>query len=75
MAVNILQTSHAQNQEDTELVLLREITEFGNTTCLQMAARFNQKYFISNLCCQSLLAKIWYGQIFVDVPIKNVRNF
>ncbi len=75
MAVNILQTSYEHNQEEAELLLLREIHEYGNTTCLQIAAMSDHKHFVSNLCCQSLLAKIWYGQIFADVPIKNVLFF
>jgi hypothetical protein len=71
-ATNMLQASYERNPDDAELLLLREVPEFGNTTPLQIAAMSDHKNFLSNQSCQQLLAKIWFGQIFVDAPLFNV---
>jgi hypothetical protein len=74
MASSILQESFERNPDDAELLLLREIPEFESTTPLQIAAMSDQMNFVSNQGCQQLLAKIWYGQIFADAPLLNVKS-
>ena len=67
-----MQSCFEKNPDDAELLLLRQIPEFGNSTSLQIAAMSDHKNFVSNPSCQQLLAKIWFGQIFVDAPLFNV---
>jgi hypothetical protein len=75
MAVDILQECYEANQEDAELILLRQIPELGNSTALQIAYIAGDKNFVSSSCYQLLLAKLWYGQIYLDEPALNVRIF
>ena len=68
MATNILQTCYESNPDDAQLILLRGVNEFNNVTPLQISEFADSKSFLSSVPCQSLLAKIWYGQIFIDAP-------
>lgn len=72
MATDILQQCFAENQDDALMVLLRQIPEFGNSTALQIAYVSDDKTFVSSACYQLLLAKLWYGQIYLDAPALNV---
>ena len=64
----MLQSCHENNQEDAQLLLLRGVEEFENVTPLQVSEIADSKSFLNSTCTQSLLAKIWYGQIYVDAP-------
>ena len=75
LAVNVLKSCYEANQDDAQLLLLREIPEYGNSTALQIAASANDTNLVGCACSQSLLAKIWYGQIFADAPNINVIFF
>lgn len=72
MALDILETSSEENQDDAQLILLRQIPEFGNSNALQIAYTAEDKNFVSSPCYQLLLAKLWYGQIYLDAPTLNV---
>ena len=57
------------------MLLLREIPEFGDSTPLEVAVLAEDKIFVSSPCCQSLLMKIWFGQISKDTPGINVKYY
>lgn len=56
-----------------QMLLLREIPEYGYVNALQVASIADDINFMSTNSCQSLLAKIWYGQVFRDSFAINVR--
>ena len=72
LAVEVLQACYEKNQDDAQLLLLREIPEYDNLNALKIASSANHRNLVSCACAQSLLVKIWYGQIFVDAPSFNV---
>ena len=66
LAVDVLHLCFESNPEDAQLLLLRKIPEYDNLTPLNIAIVGNNKHFISDTCCQSLLVKIWYGHVSPD---------
>ncbi|RNA06320.1 transient receptor potential cation channel subfamily M member 2 isoform X1 [Brachionus plicatilis] len=71
-AVDVIQSCYEENLEDAQLLLLRQIPEFGNSTLLSMASAFECKNFVSTTCFQDMLAKLWYGQIYTDAKWINI---
>ena len=68
----MLNSCFEQNADEAQLLLLREIPEFDNSTAMEVAVLAEDKFFVSSLCCQSLLMKIWFGQISKDTASLNV---
>lgn len=68
----MLNSCFEQNADEAQLLLLREIPEFGNSTAMEVAVLAEDKFFVSSPCCQSLLMKIWFGQISKDTAGLNV---
>jgi hypothetical protein len=58
--------SYDTNKKDAKLLLMREIKQFGNSTCLQMAKIANDIDFMSHQCVQDCLTRIWYDKILPD---------
>lgn len=74
MASDILDKAYEINQEDAKMLIIKEIPEIGNATCLQIASISRQRYFISNKCAQDLLVKIWYHKVPPDTSRIFVIN-
>ena len=66
MASDILCKAYEINQENAKMLVIKEIPEIGNATCLQIASISGQQNFISNKCVQDLLVKIWYHKMSPD---------
>ena len=66
MSTEILEGCFESNQDDAQLLLLREIPEYGKKSPLKVAVLADCKEFVSSQCSQSLLVKTWYGQIIPD---------
>lgn len=78
MASDILTKAYEINPEDAKMLIIKEIPEIGNATCLQIASISEQQYFISNKCCQELLIRIWFHKLSPDTPkifVKNKKKF
>ena len=54
------------NSKDAQILLMREIPQFGKTTCLQITKLAYNINFISHPCVQECLNKIWYNKLIVD---------
>ena len=74
MASDVLSKAYEINQDDAKMLVLKEIPEIGNATCLQIASISNQQIFISNKCVQDLLVKIWYHKLQPDTHKFFVNN-
>ncbi len=70
MAENNLKNVYKSNEKSTQLLLLRQIPEFANTTCLHFAISAEFYKFVSHLSIQNSLDNIWYGQL-----LPNVHNW
>lgn len=75
----MLNTAYEINSDDAKLLLMREVPEFGNSTCLQIAKLAYDINFLSHICVQELLVKIWYNKIspdksFIWVCAKNFEH-
>lgn len=55
-----------------QLLLVREIPSFGDTTILSLAVATNSMNFIAHAACQTLLNNIWKGRIHLDVSMWKV---
>ena len=75
MAIDVIQSSYEEDQEDAQRILLRQIPEFGDSNALLIGSTFENKNFVSTPCFQLLLAKIWRGPIFSDAPLIYVIYF
>lgn len=61
------------NKKDARLLLMREIPEFGNATCLEIAKLAGDRNFMSHPCVQDTLVGIWYDKIQPDSGYARVR--
>lgn len=68
-----MNSCYEQNFDEGQMLLLREIPEFGNSTPFEVAVLAEDKLFVSSPCCQSLLMKQWLGEISKDTPGINVN--
>jgi hypothetical protein len=60
------------NKKQAKLLLMREIPQLGNSTCLQIAKIANDIDFMSHPCVQECLVKIWYGKLQPDTGYLRV---
>jgi hypothetical protein len=60
------------NQRDAKLLLMREIKQFGDSTCLEITKLANDISFISHPCVQECLNCIWYDRILKDTGYLKV---
>ncbi|CAF0919426.1 unnamed protein product [Brachionus calyciflorus] len=72
MAVDVIQSCYEEDQEDAQLMLLRQVPEYGNANAVLIGSSFENKNFVSSSCFQLLLAKLWHGQIFADASLINI---
>lgn len=73
MAISVLNDCYSRDETRAELLLIKEIPQFGNLTSLQVAASANDLTFMSQPCVQGLLTKLWYNKIMSDTPKPIVR--
>jgi hypothetical protein len=62
------------NKKQAKLLLMREIPQLGNSTCLQIAKIANDIDFMSHPCVQESLVKIWYDKLQPDTGHLRVRT-
>ncbi|XP_076821164.1 transient receptor potential cation channel subfamily M member-like 2 [Clavelina lepadiformis] len=63
LATGILTKCYEDNPKNTILAVTRKLDNWGNITCLQLAASSNARDFMSHRAVQSHLEDIWYGDV------------
>jgi hypothetical protein len=69
-----LSECYKSDEEKSQLLLIRQIPEFNNLTCLQVAVSADDLSFVSHPCTQGLLTKLWYNKILPDTANFPVRS-
>ena len=73
LAVGILGICNEKNEEKAHLLLIRELSIYGNATALQLAIACDAKKFVAHPCTQNMLTSLWYGKILPDTSKPKVR--
>ncbi|XP_052244809.1 transient receptor potential cation channel subfamily M member-like 2 isoform X3 [Dreissena polymorpha] len=63
LAVGVLSECHTTDEHKAQDLLVRELSNWGDTTCMLIAVKADNKEFISQTACQSLLNSIWHGRL------------
>lgn len=66
LASGILSECYSEDERKAQLMLVREIPTFGETTILTLAVAADNKTFIAHAACQALLNNIWKGRINLE---------
>ena len=72
LAVGVLTECYAIDEKKAQLLLVRELPNFGCATILLLAVEADNKNFIAHAACQSLLNNIWRGRMSADVGTLRV---
>ncbi|KAK7469456.1 hypothetical protein BaRGS_00036522, partial [Batillaria attramentaria] len=92
---HMLQTLHSNAQKDlsifttdkqkTQDLLVRNLRQWGNASCVLIALKSSNKRFISHSACQALGRSVWNGKVSPDTSFRRwfaclllpvlVRNF
>ncbi|CAD5125413.1 DgyrCDS13644 [Dimorphilus gyrociliatus] len=65
LAVELLSECYLDDAKKAQLMLVREIAMFNNTTLLTLAKAADNKTFIAHGACKALLDRIWRGIKFL----------
>ncbi|XP_071494819.1 transient receptor potential cation channel subfamily M member 5-like [Diadema antillarum] len=63
LALGVLDDCYREDRRRTSLLLIREMPEWGNVSCLCLAAAAHDKYFIAHPAVQNVLNDLWMGRI------------
>ena len=62
-AIEFVRCSYLYNKQKACELIMREVKLYGNVTCLQMAIVADNKKFLYQDACQTLLTNIWYDKV------------
>ncbi|XP_059169306.1 transient receptor potential cation channel subfamily M member 5-like [Physella acuta] len=62
LSIDLLQQCYSSDPEKTHDILCMVRPEWGNTSCMFVAARSENKLFIADQACQDLITKVWEGK-------------
>ncbi|EYB91092.1 hypothetical protein Y032_0210g2124 [Ancylostoma ceylanicum] len=65
LSIEALQYCTEQDKDITLQLLTYELTNWGNETCLSLAALNNNRQFLAHPCCQLLLSDLWQGGLHI----------
>ncbi|PAV79745.1 hypothetical protein WR25_06575 [Diploscapter pachys] len=65
LALELLQHCTEHNRDMTLRLLTYELTNWGNETCLSLAAINNNRKFLAHPSCQLLLSDLWLGGLSI----------
>ncbi|ESO93554.1 hypothetical protein LOTGIDRAFT_161660 [Lottia gigantea] len=71
-AIGVLNSCYEKDEVKTQEILVRQLRNWGQTTCVIMAVQADNKRFISQTACQTLLNSIWMGNLSQDNSIFSV---
>ncbi|KAH3703778.1 hypothetical protein DPMN_078825 [Dreissena polymorpha] len=63
LAVGVLSECYTTDERNAQDLLMRELSNWGNMTCMMIAVKAVNKEFISQTACQSVLNSIWHGKL------------
>ncbi|XP_069120927.1 transient receptor potential cation channel subfamily M member-like 2 isoform X1 [Argopecten irradians] len=66
LSVNVLNECYELDEHKAQDLLVRELDHWGNATCVLIAVETDNKQFISQTACQSLLNSVWMGKLSPD---------
>ena len=62
----MIDLAYKANPENARLLLIREIPQFGNSTCLQIAKIADGQTFVAHPCVQELLVRLWFNRLLAE---------
>ena len=60
-ATGVLNECFEQNETLSQTLLVKELENYGNVTCLDLAVLADDQNFIAHTSCQVLLTRLWMG--------------
>lgn len=64
--------AYKANPENARLLLIREVPQFGNSTCLQIAKIADDQTFLAHPCVQELLVRLWFNRLSAEQPMYKI---
>ncbi|KAK3605984.1 hypothetical protein CHS0354_019664 [Potamilus streckersoni] len=61
LAIGVLKECYSTGEKKTQYLLTKKLSEWGNTSCILIAVKANNRQFISQTACQDLFNSIWMG--------------
>ena len=74
LAVGVLNSCYMHDEQKAQDLLIREMNNWGRATCVLIAVQADNKRFISQTACQSLLNSIWMGKMSQDNGLIRVSH-
>uniref|UniRef100_A0A3Q3VTW1 Uncharacterized protein n=1 Tax=Mola mola TaxID=94237 RepID=A0A3Q3VTW1_MOLML len=71
-AIGVFSKCHNSDEERAQKLLVRVSPLWGQTTCLRLALKADDKNFVAQSGVQALLTQIWCGELSVDNPVWRV---
>ncbi|CAI2350419.1 unnamed protein product [Caenorhabditis sp. 36 PRJEB53466] len=65
LAVEVLEYCTKHGRDQTLRLLTCELTNWGDETCLSLAANNGHRKFLAHPCCQMLLSDLWQGGLLM----------
>ncbi|KAL8563213.1 hypothetical protein ACOMHN_053960 [Nucella lapillus] len=66
LAIGVINSCYSHHEQKAQDLLIREMINWGKATCVLIAVQADNKRFISQTACQSLLNSIWMGKMSQD---------
>ncbi|XP_059152108.1 transient receptor potential cation channel subfamily M member-like 2 isoform X2 [Physella acuta] len=63
LAIGVINNCYSSDEKRTHKLLVYVMPQWGWTTCVLMAIKADNKEFIAQTACQSLLNKLWMGKM------------
>ncbi|KAK3607582.1 hypothetical protein CHS0354_034630 [Potamilus streckersoni] len=63
LAIGVLKECQKENENNTHLLLIRRVSEWGKTSCILIAVEGKNEDFIDQPECQDLFRSIWNGEM------------
>lgn len=72
LAIAVLNECYDVEEKKAQNLLIRELEHWGAATCVLLAVESNNKKFISQTACQTLLNNVWMGHLSLDNQMLQV---
>ncbi|XP_070175133.1 transient receptor potential cation channel subfamily M member-like 2 [Littorina saxatilis] len=66
LAIGVINNCYVHDEQKAQDLLIREMKNWGKATCVLIAVQADNKRFVSQTACQSLLNSIWMGKMSQD---------
>ncbi|XP_076456247.1 transient receptor potential cation channel subfamily M member-like 2 isoform X2 [Babylonia areolata] len=66
LGIGVINSCYSHDEQKAQDVLVRELNNWGKATCVLIAVQADNKRFISQTACQTLLNSIWMGKMSQD---------